>query len=441
MSSACAVPRKSPGRQTEGRRNMKAKTEKTSKNSLAVAFFCAAVYFCSYLTRKDFAIALVAITEATGFSDSAIAAVPVCLFITYGIGQTVNGAIGDRLPPQYLITGGMLLSAACNFVLPLCNGVPAMCAVWGVNGFAQAMLWPPISKIMIYTYSGARYGTASMIVSLSASLATVTGYLYIPAVLSAAGWRAVFYVGAAIVVLCAAAWSLYSFRRDFIGKQDAAPVKSDAPAAKKEAAFPRAVVITLALILLDVVAVGMLRDGVETWMPTFIKESFGGGAEDSILISVMLALFSCLCVVLATYIYRRFFRNELTFCASVFAAAALLSVSLFFANGRNMTLSVICISLLAAVMHGSNLALTAYVPQRMKRFGHVCTVSGIVNSAVYIGAALSTYGAARIKEAHGWGAAIGVWIAISAAGILLSLASAVLWRKNVIGCGNSTNNK
>lgn len=405
------------------------------RKSLSVAFFCAAVYFFSYLTRKNFAVALVAITEATGLSDSAIAAVPVCLFITYGIGQTVNGAIGDHIPPQYLITGGMLLSATCNFVLPLCSGVPAMCVIWGINGFAQAMLWPPISKIMIYTYSGVQYGTASMIVSLSASLATVTGYLYIPAVLSVTEWQAVFYVAATVVVVCAVVWFFYSFRKDFINKesQQSGNCSNVQKNAKK---FPRAVALTLALILLVVVAVGMLRDGVETWMPTFIKESFGNPAEKSILISVLLALFSCLCIVLTTIVYRKFFGNELFFCAAVFLLATVFGGLLLASNGKNMLLSTINISFLAAVMHGSNMILTAYVPQRLKRFGHVSTVSGIINSAVYVGAAVSTYGIASIKDEHGWNATIGMWIAIAAVGTVLSVVCSILWKKRVINTEN-----
>lgn len=302
------------------------KKEKNSgKNSLSVAFFCAAVYFCSYLTRKDFPISLVAITEATEIPDSAIAIVPVCFFITYGIGQTVNGAIGDHIKPQYLITGGMVLSATCNIILPLCTSVPAMCVVWGINGFAQAMLWPPISKIMIYTYSGERYGTASMLVSLSASLSTVFAYLYIPAVLAISGWQAVFRVGATVVLVCAAAWFIYSRRRDFIGSSGTDAADEPAPVGtEKDGRFPRAVMLTLALILADVVAVGMLRDGVETWTPTFIKEIFGNSAGESILISVFLALFSCVAIVLATVIFRRFFRNELTFCTVIFAVSTVL---------------------------------------------------------------------------------------------------------------------
>ena len=392
------------------------KKEKNSgKSSLSVAFFCAAVYFCSYLTRKDFPISLVAITEATGIPDSAIAIVPVCFFITYGIGQTINGAIGDHIKPQYLITGGMVLSATCNIILPLCTNVPAMCVVWGINGFAQAMLWPPISKIMIYTYSGARYGTASMLVSLSASLATVFAYLYIPAVLAISGWQAVFRVGATVVLICAA---------DTDAAGEPAPEGT-----QNDVRFPRAVMLTLALILADVVAVGMLRDGVETWTPTFIKEIFGNSAGESILISVFLALFSCVAIVLATVIFRRFFRNELTFCTVIFVASTVFAVLLYFVIGRSMLLAALCISLLAAVMHGANMMLTAYVPRRIKRFGHVSTVSGVINSAVYIGAAISTYGAAGIKESYGWGVTVGVWRAGSVAGVLRSAVSAVIWSK------------
>lgn len=428
---------------------MKKQTGKSGQKSFAIALFCSAVYFCSYLTRKDFAIALVAITEATGFGDAAIAFVPVCLFITYGIGQTVNGVIGDHIRPQFLITGGMLLSAGCNLLLPVCANVPAMCVVWGINGFAQAMLWPPIAKILIYTYSGARYSTASMIVSTSASLATVAGYLYIPAVLTVAKWQTVFYIGAAIVLLCAVPWFFYSFRKDFIGENtkdlaqkaaeltepaelaEAAPEAPEKPAAK-EPKLPGFVLLPFGLILLDVILCGMLRDGVETWMPTFVKESFHISPEKSILISVLLALFSCICIILATIVYRRFFRNELIFCASIFLLGTGFGVILYFSNGKNMLLSTLSISLIGALMHGVNLALTAYVPQRMKRFGHVCTISGIVNSAIYIGAALSTYGIASVKDRFGWNATIGMWIAIAAAGVLLSLVTALFWHRRVL---------
>lgn len=423
--------------------------KKSGRKSFTIALFCSAVYFCSYLTRKDFAIALVSITEATGFGDAAIAFVPVCLFITYGIGQTVNGVIGDHIRPQFLITGGMLLSAGCNLLLPICTSVPAMCVVWGINGFAQAMLWPPIAKILIYTYSGAQYTTASMIVSTSASLATVVGYLYIPAVLTVAKWQAVFYIGAIIVLLCAVPWFFYSFRKDFIGadkkdpSQKAAelaepaelaevpPAVHEKPAAK-EPKIPKFVLLPFGFILLDVILCGMLRDGVETWMPTFVKESFHISSERSILISVLLALFSCVCVVLATIVYRRFFHNELIFCASVYLLTLGFGIVLYFANGANMPLSTLSIALIAALMHGVNLALTAYVPQRMKRFGHVCTISGIVNSAVYIGAALSTYGIASVKDRFGWNATIGMWIAIAAAGMLLSLIAALFWDRRVL---------
>ena len=399
------------------------------ETSLTTAFFCAAVYFCSYLTRKDFAIALVAITEATGFSDASIAAVPVCLFIAYGLGQTVNGAIGDRVPPQHLITAGMLISAVCNIMLPFCPSVPAMCVVWGMNGFAQAMLWPPMSKILICTYSGRQYGTASMIVSVAASLATTAGYLYIPAILAVSQWKAVFEFGAGIVLVCAAAWFFYSFRKDFVSGASAdIPPAGDNIGSRR---FPSGAVFALAIVLIDVVIVGMLRDGIETWTPTYIRDCFSLPAEMSILVSVLLALFSAVCIVATTYIYRRFFKNELSFCCAVFALAGAVAVVLYFAGG-NIVLSTVCISLLAALMHGPNLALTAYAPHTMKRFGHISTVSGVINSAIYVGAAISTYAIAGIKESSGWSSTIFFWISLCICGALLSAICARLWKRNVM---------
>ena len=328
------------------------------------------------------------------------------------------------------MTGGLLLSAACNFVLPHCPGVPAMCVVWGINGFAQAMLWPPMSKIMIYTYSGTQYGTASMIISLGASLATVAGYLYIPAILSVASWQTVFYFGAVVVVICAVAWFIYSTHHNIAGSNTPeVAAATDTPSTAKSPKMPLPAVLTLGFILLDVVLVGMLRDGIETWTPTFLKEIFGGSAERSILITVILALLGCACVVLTTLVYRRFFRNELVFCGTVFLIATVFALVLLFANGKSMPLCAVTISMLSAVMHGANLALTAYVPKKMKRFGHVSTVSGVINSAGYLGAALSTYIIASIKETHGWNTTITVWAALAALGILLSAVAAIFWRR------------
>ena len=53
------------------------------------------VYFSSYITRINFAAIIQEIITATGFGKEALAIIPVCLSITYGTGQIVNGMLSE----------------------------------------------------------------------------------------------------------------------------------------------------------------------------------------------------------------------------------------------------------------------------------------------------------------------------------------------------------
>ena len=70
------------------------------------------------------------------------------LFFSYGAGQIVSGILGDKVRPQWLILAGLILTIACNAVFPLFSSVVPMTAVWTVNGFAQALFWPPLLKLL-----------------------------------------------------------------------------------------------------------------------------------------------------------------------------------------------------------------------------------------------------------------------------------------------------
>lgn len=67
-----------------------------------------------------------------------------------------------------------------NLLIPLCPGTGLMTAVWCVNGLAQAMMWPPLVRILSELLSEADYKTATVRVSWGSSLATILIYLTAP---------------------------------------------------------------------------------------------------------------------------------------------------------------------------------------------------------------------------------------------------------------------
>ncbi len=62
-------------------------------------------------------------------------------------------------------------------------------------------------------------------------------------------------------------------------------------------------------------------------------------------------------------------------------------------------------------------------------FGKVSTASGVLNACTYVGSAVSTYVFALVADSSGWGATVGMWAAIAAAGVIICLGTSVIWRK------------
>ena len=178
-----------------------------------------------------------------------------------------------------------------------------------------------------------------------------------------------------------------------------------------------------------IVLQGMLRDGVTTWMPSYIIEVYNWNTASSILTGVILPVFSIFSFQAATRLYRKVFTNPLT-CAGVFFALGFVcAAGLYMVTGGNAWVSVFLSALLTGAMHGVNMMLISMLPPYFKRVGLTGTASGLLNSCTYIGSALSTYGVAAISEFAGWKITVLIWTGIALAGTVLCLVSIKPFKK------------
>ncbi|MGM9643306.1 MAG: MFS transporter [Eubacteriales bacterium] len=384
------------------------------------------VYFASYVTRVNLGAVLQAIITETGYEKSAFSAVLVCLSVSYGLGQIVNGYIGDRIKPQNLILTGLCTSTLANLLFPFFSAsIPAMCALWTINGFAQAMMWPPMVRIMVVTMDEATYGASVVKVSLGSSFGTILVYLVAPIVIRFFTWKFVMLGASALGAVSAVIWFFlkdrcYSCERTAAG---------GAPQGGRRFRMPRRAVFPFVMIAAAVVFQGMIRDGVTSWMPTYLCENFGLQNDKSVFLTVSLAIFGMAAFVLSGLFYKKFFKNEVACAALIFAFAAVCSLMLMILFGTgNAIVSVIFMALITGSMHGVNLMLISHVPKRFRKYGNISTVSGLINSFVYVGAAVATYGIARLSEVCGWRATTAVWCAILTAGTLSCLAAIPKWK-------------
>ena len=388
------------------------------KTSLLFAF----TYMISYMTRINFGAVISEMVSATGFGRASLAAAITCSSVTYGCGQLVSGFCGDHVRPKLLCLGGLVTTGIVNLLIPLCGSAALITGLWGINGLAQAFMWPPIVKLMTELMSDEEYKHASVVVSWGSSVGTIVMYLVSPFFITFMSWRSVFFVCGFLGLAAAAIW-----------QRKCIDVPAGGARSASVKAKPSGTVFTslTMFIMLAIVLQGMLRDGVTTWMPSLISDTYNLSNSVSILTGVALPIFGIICFRAAELLYRTAPDNPLKCSGIIFAVGTAAAAVLCTVCGKNAALTVVFSALLTGCMHGVNLLLICMIPPYYKKHGGVSTVSGLLNSCTYIGSSISTYGIAVISEKFGWNTTVFIWLVIALAGAAVCFVCVRPWRNFV----------
>ena len=396
-----------------------------------LVFLCSLVYFCSYLTRLNYAAVLVEMITGGAYSRAGASAAVTGLFITYSVGQLISGYLGDRIPGELLVFFGLAAAGIMNILLPFCPNALWLTVVWSLNGFAQAMLWPPLVKILSTLLPDEAYGRAVVRVSWGSALGSVAVYLMTPAFLALGSWKLAFFVPAGIALAVSVLWlRRYPVLAKGLGGAHDLSMRIRAASEKPESGgVPLRYAGLLSLIMVAIVCQGLLRDGISTWMPTYVTETFHLENSVSVLTAVILPLLNLGIYHLTLWLHHRFFQNELA-CAGVifgFGAVCLLVLRLF--AGGSVWLAAGLLALGSVSMHGVNLMLISLVPAAFRRFRRTSLVSGMLNACTYVGSSVSAYGLAEFSAVRGWSAVQTLWVAAGILGTALCFFCVIPWRR------------
>lgn len=394
--------------------------DKKQIKRLTVLF--AVTYMISYITRINYGAIIAETEKATQMSKSLLSMAVTGSFITYGAGQIISGICGDRFSPKKLIACGLGLSTLMNLLIPICRSPYQMLAVWCVNGFAQSFMWPPMVRLMSTLFTYEDYMKVSVKVSWGSSFGTIIVYLISPIIISLFGWKAVFLFSAVCGAVMIFVWNKYAYDVKEEVKRDES---------EKKVSYYKLFTPLMVCIMLAVILQGMLRDGVTTWMPSYISETYHISSIISILTGVVLPIFGILFFQITALLYRKVFTNPLLCAGVIFGTGALSALALVFVTGQNAALSVVFSALLTGCMHGVNLILICMISPFFAKNGNVSAVSGLLNSCTYIGSAVSAYGIALISEKFSWNYTLFMWLMIAVAGTALCMGSVRAWGKEI----------
>ena len=392
---------------------------------------CWAVYFSAYIAKRNFSAAMTEMIGGGFLPKDRAGLINTVFFVCYAVGQLCNGVLGDRFRPQRLILIGTLLSGACNLAMGTVRDSWLMLPLWAANGYALSMLWPPILRILCDLLLTEDKTRCSVNMSTSVAAGTMVSYLLCAGAISLWGWRSTFWLAGGWMVLIGAVWAVTFPVVEKRARELELPPEQQAQHKANSGMPLRAILLTAPVLMLVVPTLiqGVLRDGVTSWVPTYVSENFWADPAFAVLISTLLPVVNLAGPYAARFLQKRWLHTEAATSAALFALAAAALGCLITFGKNSMGGSVICFGVITASMEGINMMIVSLFPMRFGKYGRTATISGFFNFITYAGTAISTYGVGLLAERFGWGSALLAWVTLAAAALLICIAVARVQRR------------
>lgn len=417
----------------------------TDRKKISLLFgMCFLVYFSTYLGRLNYSASLSEMIRAEGLGKGQAGLIGTLFFSSYGAGQLLSGFLGDKLPGKWMVFCGMFFAGILNGLMSICSAPMALAGIWCLNGLAQAFIWSPLIRIM-YDYLEEKERTKNCLrLNLSVPVGTMAAYAMTAGLIQVSGWRSAFFVPSVWLITVAVLWllgmgSLERYVKALNGgKEGAVNEKAEKKTAANEVKVSenaaannswKAIMMGSGLVILLVALCvqGALKDGVTTWIPTYLEETHELGSMAAILSTMFIPICNLFGVTLASVVEQKWGRNEVKTAALFFAVCSVSLALLFLWGGNSVLLALAMLAVCTTSMMAVNTMLIAVLPGRFGRLGKASSVSGLLNSCVYVGGAASTYGIGALSAAIGWSGTILIWVICAVAALALCTASYKKW--------------
>ena len=407
-----------------------------SKSVRRLFLLCWFAYSMSYIGRLNFSACMAEIAAEGSLTKAYLGSIGTGFLACYGAGQLVNGLLGDKISPKYMVGTGLFGAGLANIFMGLNTAPGLMFFIWCANGWFHSMLWSPIVRVLSEWLPKDNQSKAGVNISTTIPVGTIASYTLSSVVLSVAGWRAVFVIDGALLAVASLIWfgGITSIK-EYIARREGikTPEHSDKAGAQpqetgKSRSMPALIIGTgLIFAVFAILFNGILKDGVTLWVPTFITEFFHVEPNFSAALSVILPVVSLAGGYTALWANKKYFNNELTTAGVYFLISAAAIACLFLFGKRNIVLAVILIAVSLSSMLGVNGMLLTFIPFHFGRLGKAASITGFLNACSYFASAVSSVTIGVIAENSGWNITILSWLIVALCGMVVCFAGKGFW--------------
>ena len=405
---------------------MEEKSKKRTSNVLLLAL-CWLAYTCSYLGKLGYNANITQIESVYNVSHGTAGMVSTFFFFAYGIGQIINGIFCKKYNVRYVVFGGLLLSGLMNALVGLVDNFSLVKYFWLINGGSLSVLWPSLIRLLSETMEKEEMPRA--VIAMGTTVATGTFFVYGLSALFVkfATYTVMFFVAGILLPSIAVLWMIAYPR--LVKKKTEQTQEKIVSTEKKGCAGLWIPIIALAFFA---VVDNLTKDGLTTWVPMILKDTYGLPDYASILLTMLLPILAVFGTTVAVTL-RKKINDFVALCALMFGLSAVFigCVILCLPTGI-FAVTLGSFGLVACLMSGVNNVVTSMAPLFWKDRVSSGTLAGVLNGFCYLGSTLSAYGLGVIADkTGGWTAVFWLLLSLCAISAILGAVYVLTKRKQI----------
>lgn len=402
------------------------------KRQWLLVALCWAIYTASYLGKYCYNANKSVIMSYFSIDKATAGLVGTCFFIAYGEGQVVNGLLCKKYNIRFVVFGSLLISACCNAAMAFCDEFAVLKYVWFINGATLSVLWPTLVRLLSETLSDDYCPRAVVVMGTSVAVGTFITYgisaAFNAGIGSSVSYKYAFLTAIICLPVLALVWNFAYPKLVGNGKAEKEentiePQTIKAPIEKKK--IGSSLMISLVILAFFAVVTNLVKDGLTTWIPKILEDTY----EMPSYLSILLTLFLPMLALFGTAVAVRLNKNipdTVDLCAIAFAFIGILMGAVMLFANLSAAVMILCLSLVSLSTSAINNAVTSMFPLYHKAEINSGMAAGVLNGFCYIGSALSDYGLGLIADLSGWNAVFIVLCVASEVCVLIAIIRAIV---------------
>lgn len=383
-------------------------------------------YFGLYFCRKPYSIVKKDLGDANGWGADELGTIYACYLVAYAMGQFLAGAFGQRLGPRTIVLTGMAVSIVANAAFGFTNSAPLFMVFMFCNGLAQATGWSANVGTMATWYHRQERGRVMGVWATNFQAGGVAANALAAWALGAWGYQYAFFTGSVVLFVL---WGFFIFnqrnRPEDVGLK---PVEDPAPAEGQSAApvadgaaWPRAVIINLALVSAFYFFLKSIRYAIWSWAPYLLQTHHKLSGADAGFASTAFDVAGIVGVIAIGFASDRLFAGRRAMVSFLFVLGLVGSCAMLYLAGPvSVTLFTISITLVGFTLYGPDALMSGAGAIDVGSRDRAVLAAGVINGAGSVGTVIQELVLGKLLAKDDLGSALALLFvsATAAAGCL-----------------------